>query len=83
MIPNTIPPSLQRYMPYTRAAIGVGSLPNGTAYYKSLLRWHLSMDIDPEDVHAIGLKEVARIKIEMEKVNLFSWLLSYFLTDII
>lgn len=60
---------LQRYIPFTRKEIGVGSMENGDAYYRNVLKWHLSANVTPEEVHRIGLAEVDRIKVEMEKVS--------------
>ena len=60
---------MQEYMKKTRAGIGVSSLPDGDNYYRAALKWHLSLDMDPEEVHQKGLSEVARIKTAMEKVN--------------
>ncbi len=44
---------------------GVGQLPDGEAYYRFLLRLFTTTDISPEEVHALGLAEVARIRDEM------------------
>ena len=41
--------------------IGLGRLPGGTAHYETLLRYHSTIDVTPEDAHTIGLREVARI----------------------
>lgn len=40
---------------------GVWAMPNGDAYYDTILRHHLSLDISPEAVHEIGLGEVERV----------------------
>jgi uncharacterized protein (DUF885 family) len=61
---------LQEYIPVTRSGLGVSSLSNGAEYYKACLRWHLSYDMSPEDVHQVGLNEVERIHVEMVKVSL-------------
>ncbi len=46
---------------------GVGSThPNGAAYYAERLRASTTTDLSPEQVHRIGLGEVARIRGEME-----------------
>ena len=50
------------YIHATRKDVGVCSLPNGIEFYKACLRWHLSDDILPEDVHQRGLDEVSRIR---------------------
>ena len=38
-------------------------------YYKTLLHWHLSIHIDPLEVHKLGLQEVARIEAQMQRVS--------------
>nr|XP_022337537.1 uncharacterized protein LOC111133419 [Crassostrea virginica] len=61
------------YIPNTREHYGVNSLVNGSEYYRACLKWHLSFDMTPEEVHSTGLKEVERIhgemKLTMEKLN--------------
>ena len=41
--------------------VGLAQYPDGEAYYRSLVRRSTTMDITPEQVHAIGLAEVARL----------------------
>ncbi len=41
---------------------GVWKLPDGDAYYRWALRWHTSTDLSPDEVHELGLAEVARIR---------------------
>ncbi len=43
-------------------AVGAGSLPGGAAWYAAALKINTTTDLTPEQVHAIGLKEVARIE---------------------
>lgn len=57
-----------RYLPATRKDYGISSLDGGAEYYRSLLRWHLSVDLDPEVVFDIGVKQVDRIRKQMEHV---------------
>jgi uncharacterized protein (DUF885 family) len=47
-------------------AAGVGRLPDGAAYYAAMLKQMTTTDYSPEQVHALGLSEVARIVQEME-----------------
>ncbi|WP_405206194.1 DUF885 domain-containing protein [Aquimarina sp. LLG6339-5] len=47
---------------------GVWKLPNGEAFYRYQLKQRTTTDLDPEEVHKIGLSEVARIKDEMHKI---------------
>ena len=58
----------ETYLPACRADIGASSLPNGRAYYESRVRAFTTTDLTPEDVHQIGLTEVARIREEMTVV---------------
>lgn len=50
-----------QYIPATRQEVGVWSLPEGKEFYKACLRWHLSTDMLPEEVHEKGLREVSRL----------------------
>lgn len=60
---------LQEYMPHTRVGLGLSSMADGRRYYQACLRWHLSYDMSPEEVHQIGFQEVERIHSEMVKVR--------------
>ena len=44
------------------------SLPNGDKMYIQCLKFHTSTDLTPEDIHNIGLKEVERIRAEIEAI---------------
>jgi uncharacterized protein (DUF885 family) len=57
------------YLPATRDAIAASSLPDGSDYYDFLARYYTTTDLSAEDIHAIGLKEVARIRAKMETVK--------------
>ena len=57
------------YLPNTRATAGTGELPNGEAWYKHQVKYHTTTDMTPDEIHALGLKEVARIHSEMEKIQ--------------
>ena len=57
------------YLPASRTTSGIGSLPSGENLYKAYLKAWTTTDMTPEEIHKLGLKEVARIKIEMEKVK--------------
>jgi uncharacterized protein (DUF885 family) len=49
---------------------GVWKLPNGEAYYRHQLKQSTTSNLNPEEVHQIGLSEVARIKGEMKNILL-------------
>ena len=57
------------YLPHCRDTAGIGALPGGAAAYASQVRWQTTTDFTPEQIHEIGLKEVARIRGEMDKVQ--------------
>ncbi|ESP05660.1 hypothetical protein LOTGIDRAFT_203016 [Lottia gigantea] len=56
------------YLPNTRKHYGVLNLENGREYYQACLKWYLSLDLTPEEVHQLGLREVERIQSEMMKI---------------
>lgn len=47
---------------------GAWSLPDGDAYYAWCVRSHTTTDMTPEEVHELGLAEVARISAEMDEI---------------
>ncbi|CAM4118420.1 hypothetical protein GILI108418_05875 [Gillisia limnaea] len=49
---------------------GVWKLPDGEAYYRYQSKQHTTTNLNPEEVHQIGLSEVARIKKEMQSILL-------------
>ena len=57
------------YLPHCRTTSGIGALPGGAAAYASAVRWQTTTDLTPEQIHEIGLREVTRIKGEMEKIR--------------
>ncbi|MEM9617298.1 MAG: DUF885 domain-containing protein [Pseudomonadota bacterium] len=50
-------------------ATGVHKLPNGEAYYAERLAYSTTTDMSPDEVHQLGLDEVARIRGEMEAIK--------------
>ncbi|MEM9668097.1 MAG: DUF885 domain-containing protein [Pseudomonadota bacterium] len=50
-------------------ATGVGSLPNGTAYYNERLANQTTTSLTADEIHQIGLDEVARLRAEMEAIK--------------
>jgi uncharacterized protein (DUF885 family) len=47
---------------------GAWHLPDGDAYYRYQLRRFTSTDLSPQQIHEIGLREVARIEGEMDRI---------------
>ncbi|MCS0612385.1 DUF885 domain-containing protein [Massilia kyonggiensis] len=62
---------VQAYMaelhPKTNDTAGISRLPNGAAAYQQALRTYTSTNLTAEEIHAIGLREVARIEAEMDR----------------
>lgn len=56
------------YLPATRETVGLWDTPDGRAYYAFLARYHTTTSLTPEEIHAVGLKEVARNRDEMQAV---------------
>ncbi|NDC79285.1 MAG: DUF885 domain-containing protein, partial [Chitinophagia bacterium] len=50
-------------------ARGVGALPDGASYYTVMLNQMTTTDMTADQIHELGLKEVARIRSEMEKIK--------------
>jgi len=57
------------YLPKTRTGIAVADLPNGKAYYDFLAGYYTTTGLSADAIHDIGVKEVARIRTEMEKIK--------------
>ena len=56
------------YLPAARPELGARSLPGGEAYYRWLAGDHTTTALAPDQIHQIGLDEVARIRREMDGV---------------
>jgi len=57
------------YLPACRSTAGWGALPDGAKWYRVWVRDQTTTDLDPDAIHALGLKEVARIQGEFAKVG--------------
>ncbi|TQU05002.1 DUF885 domain-containing protein, partial [Xanthomonas perforans] len=56
------------YLPACRDSDGLAALPNGAAWYAYDVRQSTTTDLTPEQVHQIGLDEVARLQGEIQAV---------------
>jgi uncharacterized protein (DUF885 family) len=59
----------KEYLPATRSTAGWGALPNGAAWYQARVAAMTTTDLQPEQIHEIGLKEVARIQGEYAQIG--------------
>ncbi|MFV8441109.1 DUF885 domain-containing protein [Flavobacterium sp. LB2P44] len=57
------------YLPASRTTSGIGSLPFGKELYATYVKQWTTTEMTPEEIHQLGLKEVARLNAEMEKVK--------------
>ncbi len=57
------------YLSQCRDTAGLGALPGGAEMYAYWVRYWTTTDRTPDEIHRVGLAEVARIRTEMEKVQ--------------
>jgi uncharacterized protein (DUF885 family) len=55
------------YLPHARSTLAAEALPDGKAFYRQQIREYVTLDLDPEQIHATGLSEVARIDAQMRE----------------
>ena len=56
------------YIGASRETVGLGDQPNGAAWYAYMVKLRTTTDMTPDEIHQIGLDEVARIHGEMRGV---------------
>jgi uncharacterized protein (DUF885 family) len=56
----------EEYLPHARKTLAAEALPDGKAYYREQIRQYTTLDLEPEAIHEIGLREVARIDADMQ-----------------
>jgi uncharacterized protein (DUF885 family) len=57
------------YLSAGRDSSGISDIPNGKAYYDHAIKFYTTTTMSADEIHDLGLKEVARILAEMEKVK--------------
>ena len=67
-MPSISPGTRGSYKPKCSTAVGVSALPGGKAYYAFRIRQQTTTNRTAEEIHELGLSEVARIRAEMEQV---------------
>ena len=78
----------EEYAPAARQTAGLGTSETEREYYRAVTRFFTTLDISPDEVHELGLSEVARIRGEMDSViretgftGSFSEFLNFLRTD--
>lgn len=66
---DTVLSALAEVQPMADSDAGVWRLPNGEAYYNARLQLSTTTDLTADQIHQIGLDEVARIQREMEVIK--------------
>ncbi|MDQ3385506.1 MAG: DUF885 domain-containing protein [Actinomycetota bacterium] len=56
------------YLPGARASVGLAALPDGADWYAERVRTYTTTDLAPEEIHELGLAEVARVGAAMDDV---------------
>lgn len=59
---------VERYLPASRDSVGISDTPDGKAWYENRARHFTTTDMTPEQIHQLGLTEVARIRAEMQDI---------------
>jgi len=56
------------YLPHARESVGYSALPDGAAWYAWQIERQTTTHLSPDEIHAIGLREVERIGAEMNRL---------------
>ena len=56
------------YMAQARDTLAAEAMPDGKAWYQQQIREYTTLDMSPEEIHQVGLREVARIQAEMDAI---------------
>ena len=57
------------YLVTARTTLAASAMPDGDAFYQAQIEKHTTLTLTPQQIHDIGLKEVARIQAEMAAVK--------------
>lgn len=58
----------KEYLPGARSSLGASELPGGEQFYRAQIQKYVTMDLTPQQIHDIGLEQVARIRSEMDAI---------------
>lgn len=56
------------YIPKARSTLAAEAMPDGEAWYREQIRKYTTLDLSADEIHAIGVKEVAAIRAEMDDI---------------
>ncbi len=56
------------YVPNARTTLAAEAMPDGEAWYRAQIRKYTTLDLTADEIHAIGLTEVASIRAEMDAI---------------
>ena len=56
------------YIPGARSSLGASELPDGAKFYQAQIRQYATVEMTPQQIHDIGLQQVARIRTEMDTI---------------
>lgn len=57
------------YLPKCRTDAGIWSMPDGKERYENSIKYYTTLNYTADEIHKLGLKEIERIRAEMEKVK--------------
>jgi uncharacterized protein (DUF885 family) len=57
------------YLPKSRPTTGINAVPGGPEIYRYYVGYWTTTEKTPAEIHALGLREVARLRAEMERVK--------------
>ena len=58
----------EEYVPQARTTLAAEAMPGGKAFYQQQIREYTTLDMSPQQIHALGLSEVKRIQQEMNAI---------------
>ncbi|MBD9370556.1 DUF885 family protein [Xanthomonas sp. XNM01] len=58
----------EEYVPQARTTLAAEAMPDGEAFYRQQIRKYTTLELTPEQIHRIGLEDVARIQAEMDAI---------------
>lgn len=58
----------EEYVPNARTTLGASEMPGGEDWYRQQVREYTTLELTPDEIHRIGLDEVARIQAQMDAV---------------